>query len=168
MQLLAFIKEKTAYNQWANQQIINWLKQQASENFDRKVISSFDTINRLMHHLMETEKYYFAILRQEDEQYEQQMTTEKIFEELTEIDDRLIEWLSSKDEDEMSKIITLKRSPFVENYSIATIITHLINHSTYHRGQLVALRHQLGMESAPKTDYYRFIIAQSMAKNQMD
>lgn len=154
-------KEKVAYNQWANRAVVEWLQQQASDLYEEKVVSSFPTINKLMHHIMEAEKYYFSILQKREEEYEKVMSTEKICTELLKIDENLLGWLSVQDPEVMDETISLKRSPFIETYSTATILTHMVNHSTYHRGQLVALRHQLGMSDAPKTDYYRYLIAQS-------
>ncbi|MBX2876219.1 MAG: DinB family protein [Saprospiraceae bacterium] len=155
------IKDKIGYNQWANQVLIEWLKQQPEALYEERVISSFSSINKLMHHIMEAEKYYLSILRQQEESYEKHMTTEAIFEEIRRIDQMLISWHDAESAKSMERIISLKRSPFVEKYTAATLITHLLNHSNYHRGQLLALRHQLGMSDAPQIDYYRYFIAQS-------
>ena len=160
MNAINLIQEKLAYNQWANQSTVEWLQQQAPGLYEKQVISSFPTINKLMHHMMEAQKYYFSILREEEETYEEEMETKIVFEELAKIDRELISWLSRQPIDTLDKIISLKRSPFVETYTVATLLTHMVNHSTYHRGQLIALRHQLGMSEAPKVDYYRYFIAQ--------
>ena len=160
MNAINLIQEKLAYNQWANQSTVEWLQQQAPGLYEKQVISSFPTINKLMHHMMEAQKYYFSILREEEETYEEEIETKIVFEELAKIDRELISWLSSQPIDTIDKIISLKRSPFVEAYTVATLLTHMVNHSTYHRGQLIALRHQLGMSEAPKVDYYRYFIAQ--------
>ena len=159
MNAFDLVKEKLGYNQWANLKLIEWLQQQPSDLFEKKVISSFPSINKIMHHIMEAEKYYFSILQGKTEEYEKVMATEKIIEELLKIDEGLLVWLSLQDEGFMDEVISLKRSPFVETYSVATLITHLVNHTTYHRGQLVALRRQLDISDVPKTDYYRYFIA---------
>ncbi|MEL6257085.1 MAG: DinB family protein [Bacteroidota bacterium] len=158
MTALDLVKEKLAYNQWANHQMIEWLRQQKPEIYEKKVASSFPSINKLTQHIMEAEKYYFSILLEEKKEYQEEMSTEAVFEELLEIDDQMVKWLSQQAPEGMGKIIHLKRSPFLETYSTATILTHTVNHSTYHRGQLLALRQQLGMSAAPKLDYYRFFI----------
>lgn len=162
MDAFNLIKEKVSYNQWANLKIVDWLRQQPVGLYDKNVISSFSSIRKLMQHIMEAEKYYFAVLQAKSENYKDDLSSEQIFEELLRIDRALLEWLLSLPETDMGKTYSLKRSPFVETYSTATLITHLINHTTYHRGQLVSLRHQLGMSVPPKTDYYRYFIAQTM------
>lgn len=156
------LRDKIAYNQWANQVLIEWLKQQPDALYEEEVSSSFPSINKLMHHIMEAEKYYLSILSQMQPEYEQHMTTKAIFEELTRIDQELISWQDAQSEEGMERIISLKRSPVVEKYTVATLITHVLNHSTYHRGQVIALRHQLGLSAAPRIDYYRYFIARAM------
>lgn len=37
------------------------------------------------------------------------------------------------------------------------IILHCMNHSTYHRGQLVTMLRNLGVEDLPATDYIQFV-----------
>ena len=160
MNAFDLIQEKVAYNQWANQRVIDWLQQQPADLFKKGVVSSFPTINKLMHHIMEAEKYYLSILREREEDYEKTMTTKKIFKELSKVDKELVEWVAAQAPEVMDKTISLKRSPFIETYSTATIIMHMVNHGTYHRGQLIAFRHQLEMSEAPRVDYYRYFIAQ--------
>src|SRR5262249_51878135 len=42
------------------------------------------------------------------------------------------------------------------SYPLGALIQHLVNHSTYHRGQVVTLLRQLG-HPAPATDFRRFL-----------
>ena len=107
---------------------------------------------------MEAQKYYFSVLLEEKKDYEEEMNTEAVSEELLSVDSQMVNWISQQTPEKMRKTIHLKRSPFLETYSTATVLTHMVNHSTYHRGQLLALRQQMGMSTAPKLDYYRFFI----------
>lgn len=36
------------------------------------------------------------------------------------------------------------------------ILTHLLNHGTYHRGQVVTMLRQVGVDKIPQTDYILF------------
>jgi len=162
MNVFDLIAEKVAYNQWANQKLIEWLQQQPSELFEKEVVSSFASVNKLIHHIMGAQKYYFSILQDKEVSYEKVMTTEKIFRELLKMDEEFLAWLLLQNPVFVNQTFSLKRSPIVETYTTATLITHVVNHSTYHRGQLLALRHQLNLSDAPKTDYYRFIIASEL------
>ncbi|MCI4671842.1 MAG: DUF664 domain-containing protein [Bacteroidia bacterium] len=165
MDALDLIKEKLAYNQWANQLVVDWIRNEPKELYQKEVVSSFTSIQKLLKHMMETEKYYFSLIRKTEEEYPEGIPTEGILEELLEINQNILGWLSNQSVEDVLRTISIKRSPMVEHYTTVALLTHLVNHSTYHRGQLLALRHQLGMSSPPKLDYYRYLISLSM-KNQ--
>jgi uncharacterized damage-inducible protein DinB len=150
--------EKIKYNQWANSSLISWLKDQPVEVHEHDVKSSFPNVNKLLHHMMDAQTYYLSILQVTEGNYEEELPTDKVFDQLIELDKQLVAWFSNKKAGLLDQKISLKRSPVVETYTVATLITHMINHSTYHRGQLVAMRHQLGISEPPKTDYYRYFI----------
>jgi len=157
------IHDKILYNQWVNQSLTNWLKEQSDELYEKEVVSSFSSINKLMHHLMESQTYYLSILKGVEGKYEPYFPTDQLFTQLAETDIQLLEWFEQQPTERMEEEISLKRSAFVETYTYATLLTHVLNHNTYHRGQLVALRHQLGIPAPPRTDYYRYFIARSQA-----
>jgi len=48
------------------------------------------------------------------------------------------------------------------NFSLGDQMQHVVNHSTYHRGQLVTLLRQLG-QTPPGTDYTTFLLTRSAA-----
>ena len=155
------ITDKIKYNQWANEMLIQWLEEQPAELLLQEVQSSFPTINKLLHHIMDAETYYLSILQGNEEEYVDKLPTDKILTQLKDVDQRLLIWTLGQLPTAMDKEISLKRSPIVETYTVATLLTHMINHTTYHRGQIVAMRHQLGMTVPPRTDYYRYFIYQA-------
>nr|MBP9197798.1 hypothetical protein [Saprospiraceae bacterium] len=62
------------------------------------------------------------------------------------------------DESELHKNIDYKLlSGDTGQSSIFNIIHHVMNHSTYHRGQLVTMGRELGISDPPKTDFMAFI-----------
>jgi uncharacterized damage-inducible protein DinB len=38
------------------------------------------------------------------------------------------------------------------------LLQHCLNHSTYHRGQIVSIGHQVGLKDAPMTDYMYYVL----------
>ena len=154
MDAYQLIGEKLRYNQWANQALVGWLKEQPDHRMNEKVISGHPSLNKLLHHMMEAETYYLSILKGTDGEYFNQLPTEELFDKLLAVDLELLNWFQAQDPAICDKEIKLKRSPFEERYSHATILSHVINHNTFHRGQVIAARHQLGILKPPKTDYY--------------
>ena len=153
------IKDMVGHNRWSNSLMVNWLKQHPSILFQTKVVSSFSSINKLLHHIMEAQKYYLSFLNQSKPLYSSEMGTDQIMDDLLLLDNQLLEWVDSNlDNEKAQMVIELKRSHMVERYTVATLIQHVVVHSNYHRGQLIALRHQLHMKEPPKMDYYRYRI----------
>ena len=118
--------------------------------------------------MMEAQTYYLSILKGTEGVYTEALPTEKIFIQLIEVDEQLLTWFLNQNSGLMDKMISLKRSPVVETYTVATLITHMLNHNTYHRGQIIAMRHQLDIPQPPKTDYYRYFIAMTINKKMSD
>ena len=158
------LQEKIQYNQWANSSMIEWLREQSADLYTQEVVSSFSSLNKVLHHMVDAETYYLSILTGQEASYEEELPTEAVFDLLQEVDKQLLTWFQDQEPNLVATEISLKRSPYVETYTVATLITHLINHSTYHRGQVVAMRHQLGIPTPPKLDYYRYFIALQLSK----
>jgi uncharacterized damage-inducible protein DinB len=56
--------------------------------------------------------------------------------------------------DRLCDYTNLKGEKFSTPFS--TIVMHCMNHSTYHRGQLVTMYRQLGLKEIPSTDLITF------------
>ncbi len=164
MHVYDLLQEKIQYNQWANSSMVDWLREQSADLYTQEVLSSFPSLNKVLHHMVDAETYYLSILTGQEAAYKDELSTDTLFTQLLSVDEQLLTWFLNQDSTSVDKEISLKRSPFVETYTVATLITHLINHSTYHRGQVVAMRHQLGIPAPPKLDYYRYFIALQLSK----
>ena len=159
MDKVDLIRDIVGHNRWANNLMVNWLRQHPSILFQTKVVSSFSSINKLLHHIMEAQKYYLSFLNQSKPLYSSEMDTDQIMDDLLVVDNQLLEWVDINLDNQIAqKVIELQRSHMLERYTVATLIQHVVIHSNYHRGQLIALRHQLHLKVPPKTDYYRYRI----------
>lgn len=154
MKAYELIENNILYNQWANGAIIKWLKEQPDYLIYEQLNSDLPSLNKLLHHMMEAETYYLSILSGVKAEYFDELSTDQVFIKLLEADQQLIFWFQKQSIEIVDKVISLKRSPHIEKYNVGTIITHMVNHSTHHRGQIITARHQLGISKPPKTDYY--------------
>jgi uncharacterized damage-inducible protein DinB len=159
------IEDKVRYHQWANQKMINWLEGCADDLLLASVIGSFASLNKLLHHMLEAETYYLSILTGTKGVYYDELSSRQIFSALSEVDEKLLAWLFSQDPEVVANRILLKRSAHEEQYTVATLILHIVNHGSYHRGQIVDFRHQLGISDPPKTDYYWMFAEELLRKN---
>jgi len=165
MTLASHLVDSVAFNQWANTAIVRWLSTVEPSRYDVSVASSFTSIKALLKHILQAEAYYASIIMGRKGMNDDALSMQDMFGVLLSIDRQLLEWAKSISEEALIKNIRLNRSPIEEQYSIAELLTHLTNHSSYHRGQLLALRGQLSLPPAPKIDFYRYVLYRQSRKN---
>ena len=162
MDAYQLLEEKIEYNQWANEAIVSWLKGQPGHLLHLPIQSSFQSMNKVLHHIMESETYYLSILTGREAEYPKELPNHEIFTRFLEVDRHLLNWFKVQAPSFLDNEIKIKRSPYEECYTVATIISHVLNHSTFHRGQVVAARQELTLPPPPKTDFY-WMYAQRLA-----
>ena len=57
---------------------------------------------------------------------------------------------------ELDRTLTYKNSKGIQFSSYSETILHCINHSTYHRGQIITMLRQLGQNNLLSTDYITY------------
>ena len=64
------------------------------------------------------------------------------------------EWINNANEHQLQHVFqyqNTKREQFKQ--PIYQMLVHVFNHGTYHRGQLINMLRQLGVEKIPRTDF---------------
>ncbi|MEO6884457.1 MAG: DinB family protein [Bacteroidia bacterium] len=147
------------YNHWANQRIVTILNSnKALLNVESK--SSFPTLKKTFFHLWDAEYVWLNRMNGEpitswpSTKYQQDVPLNKCLE----TSKNLIEFVTANNEELLNASCTYKNMQQDEfSQSYADIIMHCINHSTYHRGQLVTMMRQLGVTTIPATDFIVFL-----------
>jgi len=147
----------TAYNLWANQQFASWLAESSEELLDMEIESSFNTIRKTLIHIWNAEYVWLKALKNEEmdeppgKSFEG--SKEALFEGLLQQSQDFHQYVSAMDRGQLNG--SRMRSNGRE-FSVADMIHHCMNHSTYHRGQLVTMGRQAGLKNPPRTDliYY--------------
>ena len=158
------IEEYTQYNIWANEIIISFIKQLSPEQFNKEQLSSFTTIRKTVEHMAGAEHIWLKRIKGYPDQGNKATSLEDIS-SLTDfwIDQskQFAEKIKEADESRLLEIISyknLKGIPF--ETSLYKITMHVMNHSTYHRGQLVTMLRAVGFTDLSSTDlitYYRSV-----------
>ena len=79
---------------------------------------------------------------------------QELSEKLLEQDQLWIEWISNAQEHMLEHVClyqNTKREQFKQ--PVYQMVHHVMNHNSYHRGQLVTMLRQLGITKIPQTDY---------------
>ena len=153
-----YLMQIANYNHWADGKAIEWLLQISNEQWEQVIASSFSSIRQTAIHIVSAEKYWVDHWTNIPEPIFLSTEFKGTKNELIEI------WNKSS-----AGIKTIVNSYSEENYlhtvsfkypkggrtgqmAFWQTVAHAINHSTYHRGQLVTLLRQAGFINLSSID----------------
>jgi uncharacterized damage-inducible protein DinB len=157
------------YHVWANQRLFEHLKSLPDESIDRQVESVFSSIREVLDHISQVDTLWLSVMS--GDSFQKTMDVIKLHEgkaaglSLNEIQHLFGETVQSytrfferlKDPDEQ---ITIRHPRFGSlETSVAELVYHVVNHGTYHRGNITAMLRQMGYAGVP-TDYVFFLAGQ--------
>lgn len=143
------------YNLWANTALISWLKTKPAALLEQDVPSSFRSIHLTLLHIWQTERYWLSILKKEAPSVNDELSGSltDVFNELLNNSAALAGFVNGQTDLALQQQ-TLIQSPWFQcRFNNFEYVMQVINHSTYHRGQIVTMGRALGFTDAPMTDY---------------
>jgi uncharacterized damage-inducible protein DinB len=69
---------------------------------------------------------------------------------------QFFEWVSGATENQLLHVFGYVRKKEQLKMPVYQMLHHVFNHATYHRGQLVTILRQLGVDKIPSTDFSTF------------
>ena len=150
------------YNVWANEKLAQFFVDKEEALMGQFIESSFPSIRKTLLHLLSAERSWLARLQQNPSLnarvVDDFVSTAAMLEALTEVSKNFSAFVENQDDNYFESIINYQTWDGTQwEMQPKTMIHHCMNHSTYHRGQIVTLARQLGMkEGVPSTDllYY--------------
>ena len=151
-----------AYNQWANRRLLSAARLLDAEDFARDLGTSHKSVKGTLTHMLLGEWRWIQSWRGESEQdvlAQGQSEWEQRFTDVAALEDQ---WtIVERDRQTFTDSLTdeLLRNKLKERrgeFTLAHMMLHLANHSSFHRGQVVALLRQLG-QTPPSTDFIVFL-----------
>lgn len=146
------------FNIWANKRLINDLKGQGEELLNKELLGSFPTIRATISHMWFAETGWLSRLKGNGWETSNVMnftgTTGELFEKWQTTSEGFKNFVENADLEE--------EIPFEhkgEKFSIPAreIIQTVLNHGSYHRGQIVMMMRQLGISEISQTDYIEWV-----------
>ncbi|WP_079528003.1 DinB family protein [Halobacillus hunanensis] len=164
------------YNEWANRQIFDRLKELPKDVYRQEVQSVFPSISHVLAHVYLSDLGWIEVfsgksmdysLRLQEELKEE--TVSKGMEEMEAIFLKLSEryklFLSKMENTDKPLVIENPNGDLMET-SVFEQVLHVVNHGTYHRGNITAMLRQMGHSSVP-TDYGLYLYLKQM-KNKKE
>lgn len=169
MDLPALLKDYAAFNRWANTQTVHWLNTKPVELMTREVPSSFPSLHQTLLHIWGAEKLWLERMRQAPPEpflFETfNGTTLDVFDGILKTSEQFNAYVQGLSDGEFNEICYFRLLNGAEDKRPRHyMIHHCINHSTYHRGQIVTIARNLEMTEPPSTDFMRYIRLKSEGK----
>ncbi len=155
MSLLAYLRREFAYNEWANREVLNAIRAQGADRQSLRYMAHILSAERLWLERIKGEPQSMAVWPELDlEQCEAQAAEmRQLWNEYLDSLDPDSPNRDSLNEDALGQSISYKNSKG-ESWSstIQDVLTHVVMHSAYHRGQIASHMRASG-QSPAYTDF---------------
>jgi uncharacterized damage-inducible protein DinB len=155
------LKQYAAFNIWATQKIADIILTLPQENQVKEMPSSFFSLQKTILHMWDAESIWWQRMKLAErinrpgENFNG--TTADAVKGLLEQSKHWEEWINGATDMALEHVFqykTLTGEQFKQ--PIWQMLLHVFNHGTYHRGQLINMLRQLGIEKLPATDFIIF------------
>lgn len=158
MNLKKIISDYARYNHWANGRMTDWLKTLNHDLLYKETTSSFASVDLTLQHMNHAQNFWYAVLTEEDisklDETRKINAVDAVMSELLAGSQRMIDSVEAFSDADLLKQVT---APAVVR-SRYDFVLHVVNHNTYHRGQIVTIGRGLGAtDQIPETDYDSFL-----------
>jgi len=154
------IQELYKYNAWANAEVFESVAKLTPEQFNKDLATSYGSVKGTLVHIVGGEWIWLrrwlgtsprALLNPNDFS-----SVEQIKKRWEEVEQERKEFVANLTEESLQEVLSytnIKGQPF--SYPLWQALQHLVNHSTYHRGQITTMLRQLGAQPVA-TDFLVF------------
>ncbi|MCL6571174.1 MAG: DinB family protein [Bacillus sp. (in: Bacteria)] len=154
------------YHVWANKRVFTHLKELPNEVYRQEVKSVFSSLEQVVAHLFQTDVVWlgamsdkgFEEILQEVGQYSGAMKNYQLDEmerEYLKFSQQYIDFLSSQENLDANQTLNHPKFGKLET-RLSELVQHVVNHGTYHRGNITAMLRQLGYPG-PSTDFIFYL-----------
>lgn len=156
-----YFKELAAFYSWATNIVCGWLEQIDDAQWNQEIISSFSSIQETVLHIISAENIWLQRFNKATKtvwlQNEFKGKKQEHINLWIKTSADLKSFIDNLNEDELYTNLDFKRING-EAYSMPfyQLIAHVVNHATYHRGQLVTMLRQTGFKNVSSTDLLEF------------
>jgi uncharacterized damage-inducible protein DinB len=165
--LKQYFTDLAAYNSWADQKAMDWLSQITDEQWEQVNTSSFSSVRQTAVHITSAEKIWIDFWNKVADPVYLSANFMGTKNELLSIwkaaSEGLETYIKSHPEEEFMRSVSFiypngntGQMPYYQTFA------HIVNHSTYHRGQLVTLLRQAGHHQFSSVDLATFYIRKKM------
>ena len=152
-----------AYDRWANTKVLDVCRKLTAEQYGAEPVSGWSSVRSTIYHIAWVTDFHLRTLAGDPDD---SIPTEI---DLATVDDaaRLLERAYRRFEElrptltpeRLNTVVTLRRRGRIATLPPWAMLRHIVNHSTYHRGQVASKLKRFGIEQ-PLTDFFFWVIEQ--------
>ncbi|MEP7164953.1 MAG: DinB family protein [Ferruginibacter sp.] len=150
-----------AYNMWANQRMIDSVSNLTDDQINREINSSYKSIYATLLHLLDAESIWWQRVKLQEQI---DVPSSGFNGSILELGNNLMkqskqwkEWVDLATEAALEHEFIYRNSKKEQfKQPVNEVLIHLFNHQSYHRGQLITMFRQVGVEAVPNTDFTSF------------
>lgn len=154
------------YHKWANNRVFEHLESLPKEVYNKEIKSVFSSVKEVVTHIYQTDGMWLSVMSGDDfsqtmeiiKELKQKSTGKdlgvmsKLYEEVAGDYENFLDTLEDPD-----KPMTISHPKYGDlDVSVAEMLKHILNHGTYHRGNITAMLRQQGHAGIP-TDYIFYL-----------
>lgn len=154
--------ELAGYNVWANAQACSWLENITDEQWEQPVVSSFGNIAATVIHIANAEKIWVDRMNLVEVNKQVWLTSfsgtkKEALDLWRNASLNLGAFITGFDEKKLETDLHFTRLNG-DSYVMAyyQVLAHILNHSTFHRGQIVTMLRQVGFTDITTTDITQY------------
>jgi uncharacterized damage-inducible protein DinB len=151
---LSDILQHFAYNKWANDRTLEGIGSLTPEQVTRDLGSSFPSIRDTAAHIASAEWIWLRRWKGESPSahltWAKHSSMEAVVAKFAEIEAERATWLSTLTDADLDRVLSFRLLNGNEDRQrLSSQLLHLVNHSTYHRGQVAGMMRQVGGTPVP-------------------
>ena len=154
------IRSLFGFNAWANHRVLDACAALTPGQFTQPAPSSFPTVHDTLRHIMGVEWLYLERLH---DRYPTELLPGEQFDTVASMASRwatikkgLDDYIRSPELGDLERIVEYKNMQGKHfRYSLRALLQHVVNHSTYHRGQVATQLREIGAKPL-STDLLRY------------
>lgn len=154
------------YHKWANNRVFDHLEKLPDEVYEREIKSVFSSLKEVLIHIYQVDGMWLSVMS--GDSFSETMNVIKQLKEKSEnpnlgemrtlfkeINLQYDEFFS--EEDDLDEVISIEHPRYGKmDTPIAELVKHVVNHGSYHRGNITAMLRQQGQAGVP-TDYIFYL-----------
>ncbi len=156
------LQDYAIYNLWANRTLVEWLRTHPAELLEQATPSSFPSLKLTFLHIWSAEEIWMQRLQKMVPTAFRATTfvgtAQEVLDGLLENSAVFADFIQQQDAAFFHEICDFQLLNGMSHLRLrSAMVLHCIQHSTYHRGQVVTMARALGLTDPPSTDYMKYL-----------